>query len=393
MSLEEQHEAFLAVLDEGTPVDKKKHHIKRSQTETALAIQAAHNSTKQAHSPDPRRHDHHVHQAHAHGPEYGPAEFDEWMRWDLHQYVHLGTRKSHWDWGDWDWDEYDVSLHTKCDIKSWPEGAMKVMADFAAVYLKKHGVLEHADDVCALSQNTNIRALVGFHRSHQFLQEVKEIPMDKVNKAANFVGIPAMHVACKQKDEFMIDWFMKHGIKPQTRHSRWTAVYWAPRNGELAVLRWLYSHGCAKDVRKCNKAGWTPMLAACAFGHLFVAQWLHRHGAADDSMVPNNKGETPFMLAVVNGHHRVSEWLKDLGAHEEDDEEDLEPEIDEGIDPAWAVMSDRKIHATVLSETTDEEIIALATPTKNWVKGINGKTTWRSIPDAKTSPDSSLSFA
>ena len=50
MSLEEQHEAFLAVLDEGTPVDKKKHHIKRSQTETALAIQAAHNSTKQAHS-------------------------------------------------------------------------------------------------------------------------------------------------------------------------------------------------------------------------------------------------------------------------------------------------------------------------------------------------------
>ena len=374
-----KHDAFMSVLDTGKP--EHKHHIKRSETETALAIQAVHESNK--HSPDPRRHDHHVHDAHAHGPQYGPAEFDEWMRWDLKQYVHLGTRKSHWDWGDWDWDEYDVTLHTKADIKSWPSGAMDVMAKFADVYLRKHGILEHADNVCTLSNNTNTRALIGFHRTHQFLSEVKEIPVEKINRAGNFVALPAMHVACKQKDEFMMDWFMKYGVKPQTRYSQWTAMYWACRNGELAVCRWLYSHGCAKDVRSSNKAGWTPMLAACAFGHPFIAQWLYRHGAAEDAMLANNKGETPFMLAVVNGHHGVSAWLKDLGAHEDDD---ASIDNDIGIDPAWAVMGDVEVHNTVLKDQTDEEILALATPTKAWVKGIDGKTTWRTLPTEKKSP-------
>ena len=259
------------------------------------------------------------------------------------------------------------------------------MSGYAKEYLKKHGVLEHADDVCSMSDNTNTRALIGFHRTHQFLTEVKEVPLDKVNRAAHFVALPAMHVACKQKDQFMLDWFLKFGVKAQTRYNMWTAMYWASRNGELAVCRWLYHHGCAKDVRTSNKAGWTPMLAACACGHLYIAQWLHRNGAAGDVMLKNNKSETPFMLSVVNGHHSVSAWLKGLGAHEDDEEGQSDNLNDSEIDPSWAVMSDLAIHKTVLGNTCDEEILALATPTKAWVKGINGKTTWRSIPSPNRS--------
>ena len=89
MSLEEQHAAFMSIRDEEAPV--KKRPIKRTQSELSLAIKAQHESNK--HKKDPRRHDHHIHDAHAHGPDYGPGEFDEWMRWDLQQYKHRNVTK------------------------------------------------------------------------------------------------------------------------------------------------------------------------------------------------------------------------------------------------------------------------------------------------------------
>ena len=199
----------MSIRDEEAPV--KKRPIKRTQSELSLAIKAQHESNK--HKKDPRVTTI-IFTMHMRMAQIMDREFDEWMRWDLQQYKHLGTRKSHWDWGDWDWDDYDISLHTKANVKGFSGRNIVTHVWLCEEYLKKHGVLEHADDVCSMSDNTNTRALIDFI-VHTSSDRSQEVPLDKVNRTAHFVALPAMHVACKQKDQFMLDWFLKFGVKAQ----------------------------------------------------------------------------------------------------------------------------------------------------------------------------------
>jgi len=59
-----------------------------------------------------------------------------------------------------------------------------------------------------------------------------------------------------------------------------TAMGYFAQNGDLPMMRWLYSRGaCTRDV---GVSFWFPMYCAAVHGHLDACRWLHDHGAAQD---------------------------------------------------------------------------------------------------------------
>ena len=88
-------------------------------------------------------------------------------------------------------------------------------------------------------------------------------------------------------------------------------IHWACRNGHLAIVELLLSHGAQPDVK--TNGGSTPIHWACDAGHLAIVKLLHSRGAPLD--VKNNDGRTPLSWAQREGHTAVVEWLQVRSAH------------------------------------------------------------------------------
>ena len=92
--------------------------------------------------------------------------------------------------------------------------------------------------------------------------------------------------------------------------NRMTPMGYFALNGDLSMTRWLYVNGAG--VRDLNVTYYTyfPMYAAATGLHYEVVKWLYTHGAAKDATrLGIGDPWSPFTNLFINGERSLIQWL------------------------------------------------------------------------------------
>jgi ankyrin repeat protein len=125
----------------------------------------------------------------------------------------------------------------------------------------------------------------------------------------------ALHLACENGDEEMVQLLLTHGadtstrIPPRGTMAGTTALHMAVKSGSENVVATLLSHGANPSVTDIN--GNSPLIWAIGSDHIGILR-LFLEGGADLSLTP--KGTTPLHWAARLGHDAMVRMLLAHGA-------------------------------------------------------------------------------
>ena len=105
-----------------------------------------------------------------------------------------------------------------------------------------------------------------------------------------------------------------------------TPMGYFAREGDLPMMRWLYVNG-ADTQKGLDTPLYFPMYSAAILSHYEVVKWLYTHGAAKDAtrLIGGSGVWSPFKHLFLDGERSVYQWLILNGAlcHDDDNESGL----------------------------------------------------------------------
>jgi ankyrin repeat protein len=137
-------------------------------------------------------------------------------------------------------------------------------------------------------------------------------PSLNVNQVESFFGLHLLHIAVKNGDLQMIQYFVEQkqaDIEARDRRG-YTPLIVAASKGYLELCQYLIEKRANVNAR--NEHRYTPLFCAAKNGHLRVCQCLVSSGANINSST--RFGLTAFSEAAVKGHVQVCRYLIDQGA-------------------------------------------------------------------------------
>lgn len=86
-------------------------------------------------------------------------------------------------------------------------------------------------------------------------------------------------------DADAFEWLTSRGFDPDLPRKPiafgWCPMHQAVEEGRLSMCEWLLRQGAGLDVRRADDAGLTPLQLAAMRQDLAVVRWLYTHGAAE----------------------------------------------------------------------------------------------------------------